>query len=227
MTVTIHPVFPSILTSNYFDLESRLQQFDASGIDFIHLDIMDGHFVPNLSFGPSASKAIKSQFDLRIDSHLMVSDPEKMVPWFIAAGSDWISFHVEAAGNHPGKINEIIAMIHKENRGAGLVLSPGSPVEQVFPYLGNIEFVLLMSVFPGYGGQKFITATIDRVAALKQQIQNTGVNCLIQVDGGVNLGNIGALKKAGTDLFVIGTFLFNAEDIPTTLENIDKQLNPE
>lgn len=225
--MSLHPVFPSILSSNFFDLESRLNLFDSKGVDFIHLDIMDGHFVPNLSFGPSAAKAIKSQFDFKIDSHLMVSDPEKMIPWFIKAGSDWVSFHMETVGNDSAKVNEIIAMIHKENCSAGLVLNPDSPVEHVFPYLGDIEFVLLMSVFPGYGGQEFITATVDKVTALKEQIRNTGADCLIQVDGGINTSNIGTLKKAGADLFVIGTFLFNAEDIPTTLENIDKQLNPE
>lgn len=225
--MSIHPVFPSILSSNYFDLESRLQQFASGRIDFLHLDIMDGHFVPNLSFGPSAAAAIKSRFDFKIDSHLMVSDPEKMIPWFIQAGSDWISFHMETVGNNSANVLEIIAMIREKQCSAGLVLNPDSPVEQVFPYLGDVQFILLMSVFPGYGGQSFIKATVDRVAVLKQEIRKTGTDCRIQVDGGINTANIGALKKAGADLFVIGTFLYNSKDIPATLDNIDKQLNPE
>lgn len=217
----MNPVFPSILSTNYFDLENRLEEFQAAKIDFIHLDVMDGNFVDNISFGPAAVKAIKSKFNFKIDSHLMVANPEKVIPWFIEAGSDWISFHVELKD----KIKENISTIKKKNLQAGLVLNPDTKVESVFPYLDDIDYILLMSVFPGFGGQKFIEATHERVAKLKNRIEQTGTHCLIQVDGGVNVDNIGKLKSAGTDLFVIGTFLYNSKDIKGTLETITKKID--
>jgi ribulose-phosphate 3-epimerase len=223
MKQNIHPVFPSILSTDYFNLESRLELFKTHQIDFIHLDIMDGHFVDNLSFGPSAAKAIKARFPFKIDSHLMVDNPRKMIPKFIQAGSDWVSFHMETVGDQ--EASELIALIKDQNCKAGLVLNPDSPVERVFPFLKEIDYVLLMSVFPGYGGQKFITGTVTRTAQLKQRIDQEQSSCIIQVDGGVNSSNIGALKKAGASLFVIGTFLFNSQDIPQTLEEIQNNLN--
>ena len=218
----MNPVFPSILSTNYFNLESRLKTFDLNGIDFIHLDVMDGHFVDNLSFGPSAAAAIKSKFNFEIDSHLMVSNPDKMIPKFIEAGSDWVSFHVEV-GDNP-KTKENISLIKKQNRKAGLVLNPDTPVEKVYPFLQEIDYVLLMSVFPGYGGQTFIPATIERVSQLKTRIREDGCDCLIQVDGGINPSYIKPLKAAGADLFVIGTFLFNSQDIAKTLTAIQNEI---
>lgn len=217
----IHPVFPSILSTNFFNLREKLDAFESNKIDFIHLDVMDGHFVDNISFGPSASKSIKSNFNFKIDAHLMVSNPGKMIPKFIDAGSDWISFHIETRED----IKENILRIKKGDRKPGLVLNPDTPVEQVFPYLDDIHYVLLMSVFPGYGGQSFIESTLDKVAQLKKEINRRKTDCLIQVDGGVNTSNIRALKEAGTDLFVIGTFLFNSDDPPGTLNMILKKIN--
>jgi ribulose-phosphate 3-epimerase len=224
MSITPHPVFPSILSTDYFNLEDRLNRFQLLGINYIHLDVMDGHFVDNLSFGPSASTAIKSKFNFKIDAHLMVSNPAKMIPKFIAAGSDWVSFHVEAVSEN--EIHDTIQLIKKENRKAGLVLNPDTPAETIFPYLDQIDYVLLMSVFPGRGGQKFIPATIHKVEIIKKQMKEVGIeNCVIQVDGGINASNIHQLKRAGADLFVIGTFLFNSENIENTLESIQKNLN--
>ena len=218
-----NPIFPSILSTNFFNLESRLQVFQSHHIDFIHLDVMDGHFVDNLSFGPSAVKAIKSSFDFKLDSHLMVSNPGKMIPKFIQAGSEWVSFHIEAAAT-PRDIEENIRLIKSQQRKAGLVLNPDSDVQQVFPYLKEIDYVLLMSVFPGYGGQSFIPSTVTRVRQLKEQILREEYNCLVQVDGGINTGNIQSLTSAGADLFVIGTFLYNSENIPKTLLEIQNKI---
>jgi len=218
MNKTLHPIFPSILSTDFFNLHEKLTDFAANKIDFIHLDVMDGHFVDNISFGPSAAKAIKSRFDFKVDSHLMVSNPGKMIPKFIDAGSDWVSFHVETEED----INDNIAAIKQKGARPGLVLNPDTPVENVFPFLTEIDYVLLMSVFPGYGGQKFITETIDRTAALKDRINREGTDCLIQVDGGINADNVPLLQNAGADLFVIGTFLFNSNDIKTTIKSILK-----
>lgn len=219
--MNIHPVFPSILSTNFFNLEERLEIFQRNKLDYIHLDVMDGHFVPNISFGPSACKSIKSRFPFQIDSHLMVSNPGFMIPKFIDAGSDWVSFHVETGED----ISANLDLITGRGCKAGLVLNPDTDVETVYPYLSRLGYVLLMSVFPGFGGQKFIAGTIDKVAALKNKIRETGSDCLIQVDGGINTGNIPQLKEAGADLFVIGTFLFNSDNVDDTLTSILNKIN--
>jgi ribulose-phosphate 3-epimerase len=217
----MNPVFPSILSTSYFDLEGRLSQFQDLGIDFIHLDVMDGHFVDNISFGPRLVKAIKAKFPFQIDAHLMVANPEKSIPTFIASGSDWISIHMESNN----KTIENIKAIKKAGKKAGLVLNPDTPLDQVFPYLSQIDYVLLMSVFPGYGGQTFIETTTEKVFLLKKRIQEQGLGCLIQVDGGINAENIGMIKEAGADLFVIGTFLYNSENISETFGTVISKIN--
>lgn len=218
---SIYPVFPSILTTNFFDLQEKLSLFETHHIDFIHLDVMDGHFVDNISFGPSAAKAIKSRFKFKIDAHLMVSNPGKMIPQFIAAGSDWISFHLETDED----MAKNISLITQAGRKPGLVLNPDTPVEKVFPYLDVVHYVLIMSVFPGRGGQKFIPAAVDRVIQLKNEIKKRGLGCLIQVDGGINTSNIADLEKAGANYFVIGTFLYNSSNIGNTLIEIENKIN--
>lgn len=182
---------------------------------------MDGHFVDNISFGPSAIKALKSKFNFKIDSHLMVDNPEKMIPKYIEAGTDWVSFHIETDKDH----RALIQMIHQQGCKAGVVLNPDADIERVFPLLPDLDYVLLMSVFPGYGGQKFIEATIDRVNILKDHITEKGYDCLIQVDGGVNADNAPKLKAAGADLFVIGTFLYNSNDIEDTINIVLNKIN--
>lgn len=221
MSKKINPIFPSILSTNFFDLHDKLKTLEKNNIDYIHLDVMDGHFVDNISFGPSASKSIKSAFDFQIDAHLMVSNPGKMIPKFIDAGSDWVSFHLETSED----IKENIARIKDRERKAGLVLNPDTAVERVFPFLLDIDYVLLMSVFPGYGGQEFIQATLKKVAQLKEKINEKNTDCLIQVDGGINTSNLPQLKEAGADLFVIGTFLFNSGNMEETLRQIGNKIN--
>ncbi len=217
----MNPVFPSILSTNYFNLGEKLREFDRNRIDFIHLDVMDGHFVGNISFGPSAAEAIKSSFKFGIDAHLMVSNPGEMIPKFIQAGSDWISFHIETRD----RIKENILTIKNSHLKAGLVLNPDSRIDSLFAYLNDIDYVLLMSVFPGYGGQKFIDSTVEKVYRVKKRIEQEGCGCLIQVDGGINLDNIGDLKSAGCDIFVIGTFLYNSKNIEETLAAVLNKIN--
>jgi ribulose-phosphate 3-epimerase len=218
----MNSIFPSILSTNFFNLKEKLTQLQLEKIDFIHLDVMDGNFVDNISFGPSMAVSLKSNFNtFKIDSHLMVNNPSKMIPKFIDAQSDWISFHVETQDN----IRENILLIRKYSRGAGLVLNPDTDIKEVFPYLNDLTYILLMSVYPGYGGQKFIGRTIEKVYSLKERIGEQGAHCLIQVDGGINDNNISLLKKAGADLFVMGTFLYNSENIQNTLKTIRYQLD--
>ncbi|MEN8153273.1 MAG: ribulose-phosphate 3-epimerase [Acidobacteriota bacterium] len=220
----MNPIFPSILSTDCFDLKSKLEEFERSGIDFIHLDIMDGHFVDNLSFGPSIIKPLKSDnFSFKVDSHLMVSNPDKMIPHFIRKGSDWISFHVEIKDN----IEKNIKLIKDGNCKAGLALNPDTNAEEVFPYLPEIDYVLIMSVFPGYGGQKFIQTSLEKAGKIKKKITELGLNCLIQIDGGVNDKNVKVARENGVDIFVIGTYLYNSLDISEKTEKILKNINGE
>jgi ribulose-phosphate 3-epimerase len=205
----MNPVFPSILATNFFDLEAKLRAFEEWGIEVIHLDVMDGHFVDTISFGPSMAKAIKEKFPFRLDAHLMVSNPEQAIPHFLKAGVDWLSFHAEAAGDTSG----LLQSIHDRGCRAGLVLNPDTPLERLFPFLHSLDYVLLMSVFPGYGGQAFIPNTLERVVQMKNAIAQRGSGCLLQVDGGINTANAALVKEAGADLIVVGTSLFNAADI--------------
>jgi ribulose-phosphate 3-epimerase len=214
----MNPVFPSILSTNFFNLQAKLDAFARGRIDFIHLDVMDGHFVDNISFGPALAAAIKEKFPFRLDVHLMVSNPARMLPHFINAGAEWLSVHAESDDD----CADLIGLIQKHGRRAGLVLNPDTPIERLQPFLQTIDYILLMSVFPGFGGQKFIPATLERVRQLKKTLQSQRHPCLLQVDGGITLENVSQLREAGADLFVIGTHLFNAENIE---EKIGQFLN--
>lgn len=217
----MNPVFPSILATNFFNLEDKLSAFAASGIDFLHLDVMDGHFVDQISFGPSLARAVHERFRFGLDAHLMVSNPEKAAAYFIQAGVDWISFHAEVATDTA----ELLRRIRGDGCRAGLVLNPDTPLERLRPYLAELDYVLLMSVFPGYGGQSFIPATLERVSILKKELAAQGSNALLQVDGGINPENAARLQAAGADLFVVGTALFNADSIAGKIKEFENQLH--
>jgi len=216
----MNPLFPSILSTNFFNLETKLREFETSRIDFIHLDVMDGHFVDTISCGPGLARALKEKFHFRLDAHLMVSNPAKAIPHFIKAGVDWLSFHVETSGDTQG----LLKMIRDGNCRAGLALNPDTPLEQVRPFLSAVDYILVMSVFPGYGGQKFIASSLERLAQLKREIISEKSHCLLQVDGGINIDNAGLLKEAGADLFVVGTSLFNADNIEETVKKLLNQM---
>lgn len=219
----MNPVFPSILSTDFYDLKDKLSSFKRGGIDFIHLDIMDGHFVDNLSFGPSIVQPIKKEFSFKIDSHLMVSNPEKIIPYFINAGSDWISFHIEIKEG----TEKNIAMIKEAGRKVGLAINPDTDISELFPYIRKVDYILVMSVFPGYGGQKFITGSNERVVRLKEKISSLNPDCLIQIDGGINTTNTGALHRKGVDLFVMGTSLYNSDNTEEEILKILKTMEGE
>ena len=188
--------------------------------DIFHLDIMDGTFVPNISFGFPVVEAIAKVAEKPMDVHLMIVHPEKYIERFAKAGASMISFHAEAAlseGSDPG---EILDLIRRNGCKAGLVINPDIPVETLFPYLEKADYVLIMSVFAGFGGQKFIEATYERVRAVKAEIQRQGTQCLIEVDGGVGAANADALAQAGVDLFVAGSAVFKAENPETVIRAI-------
>lgn len=203
-------VAPSMLSADFLHLAEDVEMVNANA-DVFHLDIMDGVFVPNISYGFPVVEAIASMASRPLDAHLMIVSPEKYVKRFADCGVDMLSFHLNAADDP----ESVLDMIHSYGVRAGIAINPDIPVESLFPYLAKCDFVLIMSVFAGFGGQKFIEETYGRIAAVKNEITRTGVNCLIEVDGGVSPDNAMALIEAGADILVAGSSVFKAAD-PTS-----------
>ncbi len=201
-----------MLAADFLHLEKDVELVNKHA-DLFHLDIMDGVFVPNLSYGFPVVEAIAKMAQKPLDTHLMIIEPEKYVERFVKAGSAMVSFHVNATKDPEA----VLAQIHACGAKAGLVINPDLPVESLFPYLKNCDFVMLMSVFAGFGGQKFIEATFDRVRALKAEIERQGLNIPIEVDGGVSPSNAKALIEAGAEILVAGSAVFRAEDPATVI----------
>ena len=200
-------IAPSILAADFLHLEKDVEVVNEHA-DLFHLDVMDGVFVPNLSFGFPVVEAIAKIARKPLDTHLMIVDPEKYVERFVKAGSAMVSFHVNATKDP----DAVLSQIKNLGAKAGLVINPDLPVESLFPYLKNCDFVMLMSVFAGFGGQKFIEDTYARVESLKAEINAQGLDIPIEVDGGVSAANAAALVKAGAEILVAGSAVFKAED---------------
>ncbi len=201
-------ICPSILAADFTKLGEELRDIEDAGADIIHCDIMDGHFVPNISYGPEIVSQVKQITKLPLDVHLMINDPQLYIEDFRNAGADYISVHYE--NNY--HVNRLINQIKELGAKAGVVLNPATPVEVLDSVLEYCDFVLLMSVNPGFGGQKFISNVKDKVKNLKAKITERGLDCPIEIDGGVGLENIGELSKAGVDMFVCGSSIFKAPD---------------
>ena len=200
-------IAPSMLSADFLHLEKEVEMVNAYA-DIFHLDVMDGVFVPNLSFGFPVIEAIASKAVKPLDVHLMIVSPEKYVKRFAEAGADMISFHLNAT-DEPGAV---LQQIRQCGAKAGLVINPDIPVESLYPYLDKCDYILLMSVFAGFGGQKFIEDTYDRIRTLKAEIVRQGLEIPIQVDGGVSPANASALAEAGAEILVAGSAVFNADD---------------
>ena len=196
-----------MLSADFLHLENDVRMVNEHA-DIFHLDIMDGVFVPNLSYGFPVVEAIAKIAEKPLDVHLMIVKPENYVERFADAGAGLISFHLNATEN-PG---DVLKMIRAKNVKAGLAINPDIPVEDLFPYLKDVDFILLMSVFAGFGGQKFIETTYDRIRVLKAEMNRQGVNVPIEVDGGVSASNAAALVEAGAEMLVAGSAVFKAED---------------
>ena len=206
-------ILPSILSADFANLERDVRELEQIGIDMFHIDVMDGNFVPNISFGFPIIEAIRSKTDKIFDCHLMIARPEEYVERFCNAGCDMVSFHIEAT-NHADRV---IQIIKNSGKKVGIVLNPQTPIESVKYLLPKLDYVLIMTVNPGFGGQKFISEMLEKIEELAKIREEKGYSFLIQVDGGVNVETSKLCRDKGAELLVCGSFLFGAEDKEKTL----------
>lgn len=197
-------VSPSMLACDFSKFGEEAVRMKNSGADWLHLDVMDGHFVPNISFGAGVISSIRNKTDLVFDVHLMISDPLKYAQDFAKAGADLITFHLES----DSPVDETIEKIHSLGCKCGISIKPGTPAEKVFPYLDKIEMVLVMTVEPGFGGQKFMADMMPKITAIREK----SPNILIQVDGGINAETAKVAVNAGADVLVAGSAVFNSDE---------------
>lgn len=213
-------IAPSILAADFSCLDKEIKRIENSGAEWIHFDVMDGHFVNNISFGIPVLKSISKSTNLIKDVHLMIEDPKKYVKPFIDAGADIITFHLEAL-NGEKEVIELIDLIKQEGKKVGISIKPGTSVEQLFPFLPLIDLVLIMSVEPGFGGQEFMLNATTKILKLKEYIAlNKDVKFYIEVDGGINDVTGPVCVFYGADVLVAGTYLFKAEDMKNALSKL-------
>jgi len=197
---------PSILAANFGCLAEDMAIVEAAGAHYAHIDVMDGHFVPNLSLGVPVVQSIRKQSGLIFDVHLMISEPEKYVEAFAVAGADIINFHIEATKDPAA----LIRRIHELGKRPAMTLKDATPVEAVFPFAADLDMILLMSVEPGFGGQKFMTSALRRAKDLRAFLLREGLQTELEMDGGIDLSNVDAVLDAGVDVLVAGSAIFNA-----------------
>ena len=211
-------IAPSILSADFSKLGFEVAEVEKAGAKIIHIDVMDGHFVPNLTIGPLVVKALRAQTGMILDCHLMVNEPEKMIPWFAKAGADWITFHDEAAAN----AEMLIDQIHQLGKKAGISVKPGTPIEMIEPLLPKLDLVLVMSVEPGFGGQQFMPSSIQKTRWLTKQKKDHSYHFQISIDGGINLSTIVEAKKAGAEIFVAGSAVFGSTDRAEAMKQLEQ-----
>jgi ribulose-phosphate 3-epimerase len=201
-------IAPSILSADFTCLGKEVQEVEKAGADWIHIDVMDGHFVPNITMGPLIVEAVRRVTSLAVDVHLMIDRPERYVADFVSAGADYLSVQVEACMH----LHRCIHHIKELGAKAGAVLNPATGLSTIDYLLDDLDFVLIMSVNPGFGGQKFIASSLDKIKTLRKKIDDKNLSTLIQIDGGVNADTIGSIAAAGVDVFVAGSAIFNSDD---------------
>lgn len=209
-------ISPSILSCDYSKMGEEFENMKRCGADWLHIDVMDGHFVPNITLGAPIVKCMRKCSDLVFDVHLMISDPKKYIPDFVKAGADVITFHIES----DSPVEETIDLIRESGCIASLSVKPGTPVEEVFPYLDKLGMVLVMTVEPGFGGQSFMADMMPKVKKLREEINRRGLECDIQVDGGVSLKTVEVCAEAGANVLVAGSAIFGSEDPKETITQL-------
>jgi len=211
-------IAPSVLSADFSQIASQIEMITNAGADLLHLDVMDGHFVPNITFGPKMVADIRKLTKLPLDVHLMISEPEKYVNEFAKAGADWISVHYEATDH----LNRLIHQIKGAGAKAGVVVNPATTVEVLTEIIPYVDFILIMSVNPGFGGQKFITTSTAKAKKLSGIIKEQNSQAFIEMDGGIGVDNIKMLSDAGVNVFVAGNAVFGSADPAKTIAEMKK-----
>lgn len=212
-------ISPSVLSANFADLKTDIQKVEAGGAAWLHYDVMDGHFVPNISFGYSILKDVRKVTSLFLDVHLMISEPLIYLDEFIKAGADLITFHYESYDDLT-KIKELITKIKAKGIKVGMSIKPNTPVEAISSLIQELDLILVMSVEPGFGGQSFMLGALDKIKALRTIINTHNYQCLIEVDGGINDTTGPLCKTAGADVLVAGSYIFNHDDVTKAIDSL-------
>jgi ribulose-phosphate 3-epimerase len=213
-------IAPSILSADFARLGEEVSAVEAAGADLLHFDVMDNHYVPNLTIGPLVCASLRPRTKLPIDVHLMVKPVDRIIPEFARAGANIISFHPEASEH----VDRTIALIRECGCKAGLVLNPATPLSHLDHTLDKLDLVLLMSVNPGFGGQQFIASVLPKIAGVRDRIRKSGRDVWLEVDGGVKTDNIAGIARAGADTFVAGSAIFGSKDYAATLRDMRTRL---
>jgi len=214
---TTPQIAPSILSADFANLASEIADVDCGGADFLHLDVMDGHFVPNISFGPAVTAATRRSTQAYLDVHLMIDEPLKYAPAFVKAGANNITFHVEAVGN----AIETAKAIRDLGVHVGITLRPATPIETILPALDHVDVVLIMSVVPGFSGQRFMPEVLPKAVAVKQRLKP---DQRLEIDGGINVETIAAARDAGVDWFVVASAIFDKPDRAAAIAELREKL---
>src|SRR2546425_11158608 len=201
-------IAPSILSANFAALGEEIRKVEEGGAHLLHVDVMDGHFVPNITIGPPVVKALKKVTKLPLDVHLMITDPDKFIPAFVEAGASMLTVHAEATVH----LDRTLNFIRSQKVGVGVSINPATPVSAVDHALGLADMLLIMTVNPGFGGQRFIPYTVEKVRQARQLIENRNYRCVIEVDGGIDTETVSQVVKAGAEVLVAGSAIFHAPD---------------
>lgn len=214
-------IAPSILASDFAYLADEIKAVEKAGADYLHVDVMDGHFVPNITLGPPVIEKIKKVSSIPLDVHLMITEPEKYIKDFANAGSDIITIHTESTPN----LHRAIQYIKEEGKLAGVSINPGTPACAVETLLDEVDLILVMTVNPGFGGQSFIESTLPKIIEIRKMIDASGRKIELEVDGGVKTDNIKRVCEAGADVFVAGSAIFKSDDYAKTIKEMKKEIS--